>query len=304
MSLLTEVFKPQKMKISLLGGGSCIAPVASTICHLNLFSEVVWVEDTPGPLRDTLQDLKQAIAIGRSNTELRVTQEQAALADSQIVILLPHISRPIQAQRRADTSLAQRLARHIKHHAPKARVIVGLPSACLLAFRVYRELQAEASQVIGLSGGIGCAYLKAQIAYQLNVSVEDVTVLAIGNDETIHPLPQYCRVNGIPLAELLAEKEIDGLTEAVQDTHKKSSTVEAPYTLAAWIAQIVTAIALDKKRVMCVSSLIQSSAARVYLNVPTQIGRNGVESILQLHLTDAQREQFTQLVTKSVKEQR
>ena len=292
------------MKISLLGGGNCIAPVASTICHLNLFSEVVWVEDTPGPLRDTLQDLKQAIAIEGTDTELRVTQELSALADSQVVILLPHASRSIQTQRQANASLAQRFARHIKRHAPKARVIVGMPLACSLAFYIYRGLEAEASQVIGLSGGIGCAYLKGQIAHQLSVSVEDVTVLAIGNDEIIYPLPQYCRVNGIPLDELLEARQIDALTETVQEAHKKSSTLDAPYTLAAWIAQIVTAIALDKKRIICVSSLIQSSAAQVYLNVPTRIGRNGAELILQLDLTDVQREQFTQLVTKSVKEQR
>ena len=288
------------MKISLLGGGSCIAPVASTVCHLNLFSEVVWVDDKPVPLRDTLQDLKQAVAIGGVDTELRVTHDWSALAGSQIVVLLPHASRPIQAQRRS----AQHFARHIKRHAPKARVIAAMPSACSLASYVYRELEAEASQVIGLSGGIGCAYLKAQIAHQLSVSVQDVTVLAIGNDETIYPLPQYCRVNGIPLGELLDAREIDALTEAVQDTHKKSSTIDAPYTLATWISQIVTAIALDKKRIMCVSSLIQSSTAQVYLNVPTQVGQGGAELTLQLDLTDVQREQFTQLVAKSVKEQR
>ena len=288
------------MKISLLGGGSCIAPVASTVCHLNLFSEVVWVDDKPVPLRDTLQDLKQAVAIGGVDTELRVTHDWSALAGSQIVVLLPHASRPIQAQRRS----AQHFARHIKSHAPKARVIAAMPSACSLASYVYRELEAEASQVIGLSGGIGCAYLKAQIAHQLSVSVQDVTVLAIGNDETIYPLPQYCRVNGIPLGELLDAREIDALTEAVQDTHKKSSTIDAPYTLSAWISQIVTAIALDKKRIMCVSSLIQSSTTQVYLNVPTQVGQGGAELTLQLDLTDVQREQFTQLVAKSVKEQR
>ena len=292
------------MKISLLGGGSCIAPVASTICRLNLFSEVVWVADKPVPLRDTLQDLKQAAAIGGVDTELRATHDWSVLADSQIVILLPHTSHPIQAQRRANTLLAQHFARHIKRHAPKARVIVGMPSACLLAFYVYRELEADASQVIGLSGGIGCAYLKTQIAHQLSVSVQDVAVVAIGNDETIYPLPQYCRVNGVPLGELLGERQIDALMEAVQDTHKKSSTIDVPYTLASWISQIVTAIALDKKRIMCVSSLIQSSAAQIYLNVPTQIGRDGAESVLQLDLTDAQRDQFTQLVTKSLKEQR
>ena len=179
-----------------------------------------------------------------------------------------------------------------------------MPLACSLAFYVYRELEGEASQVIGLSGGVGCAYLKAQIAHQLSVSVQDVAVLAIGNDETIYPLPQYCRVNGIPLGELLDAREIDALAEAAQDTHKKSSTIDAPYTLATWISQIVTAIALDKKRIMCVSSLIQSSTAQVYLNVPTQVGQGGAELTLQLDLTDVQREQFTQLVAKSVKEQR
>ena len=292
------------MKISLLGGGSCIAPVASTICHLNLFSEVVWVDDKPVPLQDTLQDLKQAVAIGGADTELRVTHDWPALADSQIVILLPHASSPIQARRRANVSSVQHAARQIRRHAPKARVVVATPSACSLAFYVYRELAAEANQVIGLSGGIGGAYLKAQIAHQLSVSVEDVTALAIGNDEVIYPLPQYCRVNGIPLTELLDVGQIDTLMEAAQDTHKKSNTIDAPYTLAAWISQIVTAIVLDKKRIMCVSSLIQSSAARVYLNVPTLIGRDGAESILQFDLTDVQREQFTQLVARSVKEQR
>ena len=292
------------MKISLLGGGSWIAPVASTICHLNLFSEVVWVDDKPVPLQDTLQDLKQAVAIGGADTELRVTYDWSALADSQIVILLPHTSRPTQVQRRANVSLVQRSAQHIKRQAPKARVVVATPSACSIAFYVYRQLAAEANQVIGLSGGIGCAYLKTQIAHQLRVSVEDVTVLAIGNDEVIYPLPQYCRVNGIPLTELLDAGQVDTLMEAAQDTHKKSSTIDAPYTLATWISQIVTAIVLDKKRIMCVSSLIQSSAAQVYLNVPTQIGGDGAESILQLDLTDVQQEQFTQLVAKSVKEQR
>ncbi len=292
------------MKISLLGGGSWVTPIASTICHANLFSEVVWVEDTPGPLRDTLQDLKQAIAIGGVDTELRVTQELSALADSQVVILLPRASRAIQAQRRANASLAQHFARHIKRYAPKARVIVATPSACSIAFCIYRALEAEANQVIGLSGGIGCAYLKNQIAHRLSLSVQDVTVLAIGNDETIYPLPQYCRANGIPVSELLGVRQIVMLMEAAQDIHKKSNTVDAPYTLSAWISQLVTAIALDKQRIMCVSSLIQSSETQVYLNVPARVGRDGVESILQLDLTDSQRQQFTELVARSVKEQR
>ena len=128
-----------EMKISLLGGGSCIAPVASTVCRLNFFSEVVWVDDKPVPLRDTLQDLKQAAAIGGVDTELRVTHDWSALAGSQIVVLLPHPSRPIQAQRRSNTLLARHFARHIKRHAPKARVVVAM-SQHVRCFCVYRDL--------------------------------------------------------------------------------------------------------------------------------------------------------------------
>jgi malate dehydrogenase len=292
------------MKVSILGRGNDIIPVVSAVCHLDLISEVVWVDDRPGVPHDVLQDLKQAIAIRGSDTGLHCAKELSALEDSQIVILLSHSSgpavRPIQVQRRANSVLACRFARCIKQHAPGARVVVAMSPACSLAFYVYRELEADTSQVIGLSGGTASAYLKTQIANQLGVSVQDVTTLVIGNDDTVYPLPQYCRVNGIPLEGLLSARQIHELTDAVNGRHTKSGNIDAPYTLAAWISQIITAIALDKKRIMSVGSLIQSSAADVYLTVPTKIGRNGVESILQLDLTNSQREQFTQLVAKSV----
>ena len=62
-------------------------------------------------------------------------------------------------------------------------------------------------------------------------------------------------------------------------------------------------IALDKKRIMSVGALIQASTSTAYLSVPSKIGAEGVEEIIQLELTEAQREQFTNLVAKSMAEQ-
>ncbi|MCZ6679831.1 MAG: hypothetical protein O7E52_21575 [Candidatus Poribacteria bacterium] len=295
------------MKVSILGRGNCIIPVVSAICHLDLASEVVWVDDKPGLPCDVVQDLQQAIAIAGSDTQLHAVRELSVLEDSQIVILLPDSVRPvlrsIQAQYRAHVALARNFAQAIKQHAPTARVVVAMPPACSLAFYVYRELEAERGQVIGLSGGAASAYLKNQIANQLDVSVQDITTLVIGNDDAIYPLPQYCRVNGIPLDLLLSATQIRELTAAVNDQHKKFVNVEAPYTLSAWISQIVAAIALDKKRIMSVSSLVQASDTQVYLNVPTKIGRDGAELILRLDLDKSQRKQFWELVARSVSEQ-
>ena len=295
------------MKVSILGRGSSTIPVTSAICYLDLVSEVTLIDDGVWLHYDVLQDLQQALAISGSDTRLCAVKEFSALEDSQIVVILLHSSRPVlrslQAQCRVSSALARDFAQSIKQYAPTARIIVAMPPACSLACYVYRELEADASQVIGLSGVTANAYLKTQIANQLGVSVQDVTTLAIGNDDVIYPLPQYCRVNGIPLDLLSSPERIRELTDAVNDEHKKSIDIDAPYSLSVWISQIVTAIALDKKRVMSVGSLIESNSTRIFLNVPTKIGRNGAESILRLDLTDSQRKQFTQLVAKSVAEQ-
>jgi malate dehydrogenase len=241
------------------------------------------------------------------DTRLLASKDPAALSDSEIVILLPHSKptslRSTQVQHSLNFSLVRNFAQSIKQYAPAARVVVAMQPAASLAFLVYRELKADAGQVIGLSGGIANAYLKAQIAERLGVSAQDVTTLVIGNDETIYPLPQYCRVSGIPLNQLLNAQQIGELTVATNALHKRSANADFTYSLSVLITQIVTAIALDKKRIMTVSSLIKARESEVYLVVPTKIGRNGGEEILQLDLTDAQRKQFTQVVAKSIKEQ-
>jgi malate dehydrogenase len=300
------------MKITLLGFGNSTAPVVSAVGQLDFVSEIVLVNERPGLSCDLLQDLQQSIAIAGSDTKLNATRDLSALEGSQIVLLLSQSSRPIpsaslgtrlrsvQAQRRANITLAQHLARDIKRHAPEARVVTVIPPVCALASSISRELEAETGQVIGLSGGFANAYLKTEIASQLNISARDVAALVIGNDEALYPLPQYCRVNGIPLDRLMSAEKLQRLISDVTDKHKKFAGVEMPHSLATWVAQVVAAIGLDKKRMMSVASLIQSGSTRVYLNVPTKIGRNGAEAILRLDLTEEQKQQFTELVAKSV----
>lgn len=296
------------MKVSILGRGNSTFSVASALCQADVVAEVMLVEDKSGTSCDVLRDLRTSIAMAGGDTRLLSSKEISALSGSEIIVLLPHSPptglRSTPVQHSLNFSLVRNFAHSIKQYAPTAKVVVAMQPVTSLAFLVYRELRADPGQVIGLSGGIASAYLKTQIANQLGVSVPDVTTLVIGNDEAIYPLPQYCRVSGIPLEQLLDATQIDELTGAANDWHKRSMNADMTYSLSVWISQIVTAIALDKKRMMSVSSLIRARESAVYLTVPTKIGRNGAEEILQLDLTDTQREQFTRLVAKSVAEQR
>ena len=292
------------MKISIIGQGETILPVASAICQSGLATEVMLVDNDRKVSIGVLQDLRAAAASVGSDTKVLSTSNPAALVGSEIIILLPALSRFswTPAQRRSNTALVRRFAQGIKQHAPTAKIVVAIPPAATMAFVIYRELDTEPRQVIGLCGNIVNANLKAQIADKLGVSVRDVTTLVIGNDETVFPLFQYCCVNGIPVDQLLNTGQIRELAEAVNDK-RNQALVNHPYNLTAWISQIVTAIAVDKKRIMTVSSLIKVGTSEVYLNVPTKIGRNGAEEIVRLNLTNSQREQFTKLVARSINEQ-
>ena len=149
-------------------------------------------------------------------------------------------------------------------------------------------------KIIGLGNGIATAQLTAEIAKRAEVSVKDVTALTIGSDAETYPLPQYCRINGIPLAQLIPNADVESLCEAVLQRY--TNNTQSEYTLISHILQVVSAIALDKKRVMSVGTHISAGETSVYLNVPAQIGSNGVEAIVALELDDDQRDRFRKLV--------
>ena len=292
------------MKVSILGRGDSALAVVSEICQSDVVSEVVLVDETQGLPRGVTQELEASLAVGGHDVTISVSRTSAALADSEVVILLSPSSRAVvysqQTNRNANLALARYYAQNLKQHAPQARILVAMPPANFLAHLIHRELESEPGQVIGLSSIRASAYLKHQIANHFRVSVTDVATLAVGNDERVLVLPQYCRINGIPIDQLLSDSQIRELTGINESARAHA---DSPYNLSVCLRQIVGAIGLDKKKIISVGTLIQASTSSVYLSVPAKIGGCGVEEIIKLELTDKQQQQFTQLVSRSIADQ-
>ena len=292
------------MKVSILGRGDSTLAVASEICHSHVVSEVALVDETQGLPRGVTQELEASLAVGGHDVTISVSRTSAALADSEVVILLSPSSRAAvnsqQTNRNANLALARYSAKNLKQHAPQARILVAMPPANFLAHLIHRELESEPGQVIGLSSIRASAYLKHQIANHFRVSATDVATLVVGNDERVLVLPQYCRINGIPIDQLLSDSQIRELTGINESARAHA---DSPYNLSVCLRQIVGAIGLDKKKIISVGTLIQASTSSVYLSVPAKIGGCGVEEIIKLELTDKQQQQFTQLVSRSIADQ-
>jgi len=293
--------------VTILGRGDSMLTAASAICQSAPVSEIALIDESQKLSRGVTRDLEDAMALAGYDTATSPSRSPAALVDSEVVILLPpfsHIgSYSAQLDRTTNTALVRYYTKNIKQYAPRARILVAIPPVHFLASLVYHDLKAEPGQVMALSSVTASAHLKSEIANKLDVSVMDVATLVVGNDETIVALPQYCRVNGIPLDQFLNRSQIRELTKEIDEWRSLSAYTDSAYSLSVCLQQIVTAIALDEKKIVSVGTLIQASTSAICLSVPAKIGSNGVEEIIQLELTDGQRKQFAQLVSRSITDQ-
>jgi malate dehydrogenase len=300
------------MKIALLGYSQLSLSVAWGICQSELAQKIVFFTDAQSnskqrnrsatnrrPITDGVEDITFATAMSASDTAVSFTNAGEDLSDSDVVVLLP-ASLPFgfhsaQALKTTNLSIARQIVSKVQEHIQNAKILVAMPFANYISAWIHQT--HGINNVIGIANGVSTAHLKSEIANSLGLSVKDVSALAIGNDEVTYPLPQYCRVNGIPLTQLMGESDIQNLSAVVADRCPYTSASE--YTLASHILQIVSAISLDKKRVMSLGTSISTDTTSVFLNVPSKIGSDGIENIIPLDLTDPQREQFKQLVAQS-----
>ena len=301
------------MKIALLGNSQLAVPAAWGLCQSETAHEIVFVSDATSnknrvvPTKKDgtgrLRDLVESNALSASDTAISFANSLEGLSGADIILLLPPIGqsgfRSAQASKTTGIALVRRFVTGIQHHASDAKILVAIAPTNYVAAWTHQALGG--GKIIGLGNGTATAHLTAEIAKRVEVSVKDVTALAIGSDWATYPLPQYCRVNGIPLAQLMSETEIDSLSETV--SQRCPYTTQSEYTLISHILQVVSAIALDKKRVMSVGTHISAGETSVYLNVPAQIGSDGITAIVPLELDAHQREQFKELVTQSAEDQ-
>ena len=301
------------MKVALLGNSQLAVSTAWGLCQSETARELAFVSDatsnknrfvhpkdgTPADIRD----LVEANALSASDTAISVFDSLEGLASADIVVLLPPTGQPIfrspQASKTTGIALARRFVTGIQQYASDAKILVAISPTNYISSWIHQTLGG--GQIIGLGNGAATAHLASEIAKRVDVSVKDVMALAIGSDQETYPLPQYCRVNGIPLAQLISETDIESLCGAV--AQRSPYTVSGEWTLISHILQVVSAIALDKRRVMSVGTHVSAGTTSVYLNVPAQIGHDGIAAIVPLELTEQQREQFRQLVGQSAEDQ-
>jgi malate dehydrogenase len=192
--------------------------------------------------------------------------------------------------------IVREVSEQIRKVSPKAIVIVVSNPLDVMCYVVKETTKFPAARVFGMAGVLDTARFRTFIAERLKLSVEDIQALVLGgHGDTMVPLVSYTTVSGIPLTQFLPKQEIDALIQRTRDGGaeivKYLKEGSAYYAPSAAVAQMVEAIALDKKRILPCAAWMsgQYGIKDTYLGVPCKLGRGGVEEIIEVKLTDEER---------------
>src|SRR6476620_9760721 len=288
----------RKTKGNVVRGGNVGATVAQGIA-LKELADVVVVDIVEGVPQGKTLDLMETAPVEKYDSILSGTNGYDETADSDVVVITAGLPRKPGMSRDdllwKNEEIVAGVTREIVKRSPKTILVVvsnPLDAMCDVARRVSK-LPRE--RVLGMAGVLDSARMRAFIAMELNVSVENTHAFVLGgHGDTMVPLPRYSTVAGIPITELISAERIAAI---VDRTRNGGAEIVNLLKTSAWYApgastvEMVEAILKDKRKILPCAAYLQGEYGfnDLYVGVPVKLDKNGIEQIIEITLTEEEK---------------
>lgn len=292
----------KRKKVSIIGAGF----VGSTAAHwlaVQGFFDVVLLDIEAGTAQGKALDLSQSLAVEGVSVHIQGTGNYLDTKDSDIVVITAGSPRKEGMSRddllQINTKVMTSVCEQIKKFSPSAFVIVVSNPLDIMTYQARRVLKFPKQKVIGMAGVLDTARFRTFISKELDVSVKDVQTMVLGgHGDTMVPVLSQTFVGGQLLSKILSESRITAL---VQRTKKGGGEIvkllqkgSAYFAPSRGVLEMVQAILQDQKRILPCTVYLEGEYGYkdIYIGVPCQLGGKGVEKILEISLTDKEKEDF------------
>jgi malate dehydrogenase len=289
-------------KIALIGGGNIGGVLAEQIA-LRELGDIVIFDVVDGLPQGKTLDIAEGAPLMDSDMQLRGTNAYEGIAGAELVIITAGLARKPGMSRddllKTNLGIMKQVAEGVKTHAPQATVIVVSNPLDAMVYTFKQVSGFPKNRVVGMAGVLDSARFRAFVAWELGVSVQDVTALVLGgHGDTMVPLVRYCTVAGIPVSKLLAKGKIDAIVERTKNAG--GEVVALLKTGSAFVSPALSALEMaesilkDKKRVLACACYLEGEygASGLYVGVPCVLGANGVEKVIEIELDPEERKLF------------
>ena len=286
----------ERPKIALIGAGQIGGNLALFAAQKQL-GDVVLFDINEGTAKGKALDLLHCSPVQDFDAKIIGTNDYKDVAGADVVIVTAGLPRKPGMSRDdlldTNVKIMKEVATNLKEVAPDAFVIVVSNPLDAMVYTMREVTGFPANRVVGMAGVLDSGRFAYFVAEHLNVSVEDVSCFVLGgHGDTMVPVIQYCSVGGVPLTQLMKEEDIDAIANRVRKAG--GEVVALLKTGSAFYSPAVSAIAMaeaflkDKKRVLPAAALCSGEygVEGLYVGVPTIIGAGGVEKIIEVELSD------------------
>jgi malate dehydrogenase len=291
-------------KVAVVGAGNVGATAAQRLAEKSLARTVVMIDVVEGVPQGKGLDQYQSGPIEGFDTRIVGTNGYDEAAGAEVFVVTAGIARKPGMSRddlaKTNAGIVRSVGEQIRRVAPQAIVVVVSNPLDVMCYVAMRSTGFPRERVIGMAGVLDTARYRMFLAEALQVSVEDIQAMVLGgHGDTMVPLVSYTTVSGVPVSQLMERGKLDAIVDRTRNGGAEIvsflKTGSAYYAPSAAAVQMVESIALDKKRILPCSAWLQGEYGLkdVFCGVPCKVGRRGLESIVNITLTEEERTALT-----------
>jgi malate dehydrogenase len=292
------------MKVTVVGAGAVGASCAEYIGIKNFASEVVLVDIKENFAEGKAMDLMQTASLNSFDTKIvGSTNDYSKTADSDIAVITSGIPRKPGMTREEligiNAGIVKMVSENLIKHSPNVILIIVSNPMDTMTYLVHQTTNLPKNRIIGMGGALDSARFKYRLAEAMDCPSSDVDGMVIGghSDKGMLPLTRLATRNSVRVSEFLSEER---LSEVLESTKVGGATLTGMLGTSAWyapgaaVSSLVHSIACNQKKMFPCSVLLDGEygLSDLCIGVPVILGKNGIEKIVELDLSDSEMEKL------------
>lgn len=286
------------MKVTVVGAGAVGASCAEYIAFKNFASEVVLLDIKEGYAEGKAMDLMQCASLNAFDTKITgTTGDYSKTANSDVCVVTSGVPRKPGMTREEligiNAGIVKDVVANLIKYSPDTILVIVSNPMDTMTYLTHKVTGLPKNRIIGMGGALDSARFKYRLAEALGAPISDVDGMVIGghSDVGMVPLTAHATRNSIKVTEFLSEERLEQVKE---DTKVGGATLTKLLGTSAWYAPgaavsgMVQAIACDQKKMFPCSTLLNGEfgLSDLCIGVPVILGKNGIEDIVEIELSD------------------
>ncbi len=300
-------------KMAVIGGGNIGGVLVQEIVKRRLAREVALVDvKEPDLAKGKCLDIAEGTPVIKSDIRTVGAKTYDIIQDAELVINTAGVPRTVRPDGtipsreellKTNLKITDFVSEGIQKYCPNAMIISIANPLDAIVYRLFMNLNPPRERLVGMAGVLDSSRYRYFVAEAAGVSVENVEALVLGgHGDTMVPIRSACRIAGMPVEKFISEEKLEAIEAR---TRKAGGEVVnllgtgSAFVSPAWSAlEMAEAIIFDKKKIMAASALLKGEYGvdGLFIGVPVILGKNGVEKVIEIEMTESERQQFNKSI--------